>query len=78
MCVCDHVCVMILYLQSPVIKVGKGKGREQSWWVEGALTCSLLSGVQVGFLLGLPYVLLISDPLVAEPVGDLREGQTEV
>ena len=38
-----------------------------------------LGGVHVGLLLGLDDVLLVSDPLVAEPVIDLarREGNSE-
>ena len=30
--------------------------------------------VHVGLLLGLAHVLLVADPLVAEPVADLRHG----
>lgn len=43
--------------------------------VRGSHGC--LSGIQVGLLLELPDVFFVADPLVAEPVGYLRERRKE-
>jgi len=44
------------------------------WQREIKVTCSFFGGVQVGFLLSFADVLLVANPFVSKPIGNLRNG----